>query len=133
MKKIFIDTNAFFRGKDIFLRLIENNYKLVTSTIVVYEFLKVIDELILEEKNIDRRNLYIKLRDRFPSLIDDLDIEILSHKLSVKEIQDAFVVMKEKSIDIGDALIYLLLRRESIQEILTYDDDWKRLSVNIIQ
>ncbi len=109
------------------------NYKLVTSTIVVYEFLKVIDELILEERNLDRRNLYVKLRNRFPSLLDELDIEILGHELTAQKIQEAFSVMERKSIDIGDALIYLLLKRVGVQEILTYDEDWKRLGVKNIQ
>jgi len=133
MKRIFIDTNAFFRGRERFLKLIEDGYRLVTCTIVVYEFLKVIDELIAEEKDPRRRKLYIKLKNRFPSLLEDLDIEILSHRISAQEIREALMIMEEKSVDIGDALIYLLLKREKIREILTYDDDWKRLNIEVTQ
>ena len=103
MKRIFIDTNAFFRGKERFLKLIKSGYKLVTCTIVIYEFLKVIDELIAEEKDPKRKKLYIKLKDRFSDLLESLDIEILSHKLSTHEIKKALIIMKEKSVDIGDA------------------------------
>jgi len=133
MKRIFIDTNAFFRGKERFLKLIKSGYKLVTCTIVIYEFLKVIDELIAEEKDPKRKKLYIKLKDRFSDLLESLDIEILSHKLSTHEIKKALIIMKEKSVDIGDALIYILLERENIQKILTYDDDWKRLNTEVIR
>ena len=55
MRRIFIDTNAFFKARKIFETLIDEGYELVTSTIVIYEFLKVIDELIREEKSEERR------------------------------------------------------------------------------
>ncbi len=133
MRRILVDTNAFFRGKEKFLELVERGYKLVTCTIVIYEFLKVIDELIVEEKDSRRKELYMRLKNRFPGLLEDLEIEILDHKIDVSDIRCALSIMKEKSIDIGDALIYLLLRKENIQEILTYDEDWKRLDIKVVQ
>lgn len=102
MKRVFVDTNAFFRGKRKFLELIEKGYRLVTCIIVIYEFLKVIDELIAVEKKLDRKNLYVGLKERFPILLRELDIDIIAHKFSISDIQEALNLAKKESIDAGD-------------------------------
>ena len=45
MNTVFIDTSALFKAKKVFRELIDRNYVLCTSPIVIYEFVKVIDEL----------------------------------------------------------------------------------------
>jgi len=37
------------------------------------------------------------------------------------------------NVDIGDALIFKLIKSEGIRNILTYDKDWERFNVNIIR
>ena len=133
MSYVFIDTNALFRARKVFERLIDEGYNLCMSPIVIYEFVKVLDELILEEQSEERRRLYQKLRDRLPSLLRDLEVEILPHELTYEELEEAYNIMKNKDVDIGDALIYLLMKRKNIRKILTYDDDWERLDVEIIR
>ncbi|MHA1664676.1 MAG: type II toxin-antitoxin system VapC family toxin [Candidatus Njordarchaeales archaeon] len=132
MTTIFIDTNAFFKAKEIFVRLIKERNQLVTSTIVIYEFIKITEELIFNERNEARKKLYIRLKQRFPILLKELEISVLSHLLKNNDIIDAYNVMSEKDIDIGDALIYILMKKKGIKKILTFDNDWTRLDVEII-
>ncbi len=77
MRSVFIDTSALFRAKSIFMRLVEERYELYVSPIVIYEFIKVLDELIIQEKNEERRRLYQKLKNRLPSLLRDLEVGII--------------------------------------------------------
>jgi len=130
---IFIDTNAFFKAKRVFKKLITQGAKLVTSTIVIYEFVKIIDELIALESNEKRRQLYIKLRTRFPKLIEELSIDILQHQITYNDLSQAYEIMSQKGIDIGDALIYILMKKMKIKKILTFDDDWLRLDVIVLR
>ncbi len=133
MSVVFIDTNALFKGKTVFEKLIDMGYNLCTSPLIIYEFVKVIDELVIEEKNEERRKLYKRLRRRLPFLLRDLEIEIIPHELTYTELEEAYNVMHEKDVDIGDAMIYILLRRKGIQKILTYDDDWGRMDIEVVQ
>lgn len=133
MKMVFIDTNAFFKARNIFENLIDKGYELVTSTIVIYEFIKVIDELIREEKSEEKKKLYLRIKNRFPKLLKELNVKILSHNLSYKDVEEAMEMSEKKNVDIGDALIFKLIKSEGIRNILTYDKDWKRFSVNIIR
>jgi len=59
------------------MRLVEERYELYVSPIVIYEFIKVLDELIIQEKNEERRRLYQKLKNRLPSLLRDLEVGII--------------------------------------------------------
>lgn len=133
MSKVFIDTSALFRARSLFERLVSEGYDLYISPIVIYEFVKVLDELIVREKSEDRRKLYVKLRNRLPSLLRVLDVRILPHELTYDELEEAYRVMKESGVDIGDALMYLLLKRNRIGKILTYDKDWARLDVEVLK
>jgi len=133
MSVVFIDTSALFKGKMVFEKLIDMGYDLCISPLVIYEFVKVIDELIIEEKNEERKKLYERLKRRLPSLLRDLEIEIIPHELTYTELEEAYNIMHEKDVDIGDALIYLLLKRKGIQKILTYDDDWNRMDIEVIR
>ena len=133
MNSVFIDTSALFRAKGIFEKLINEGYDLCISPIVIYEFIKVLDELITEEKNEKRKKLYQKLRNRLPSLLKDLEVRIISHELTHEELEEAYKIMKNKDVDIGDALIYLLMKRKNIHKILTYDHDWDRIDIEIIR
>jgi len=130
---VFIDTSALFKAKRVFEKLIDQGYTLCISPLVIYEFVKVIDELIIEEKNEKRRKLYERLRERLPSLVRDLEVKIIPHELTYTELKKAYNIMHEKDVDIGDALIYLLLKRKGIQKILTYDDDWNRMDMEVIR
>ena len=133
MSSVFIDTSALFRARKMFERLVDEGYNLCISPIVIYEFVKVLDELIAEEQNEKRKRLYQKLRSRLPSLLRDLEVKIIPHELTYEELEEAYSIMRNKDVDIGDALIYLLLKKKGIQKILTYDDDWNRLDVETVR
>jgi len=133
MNTVFIDTSALFKAKKVFRELIDRNYVLCTSPIVIYEFVKVIDELIIEEQNEKRKKLYLRLKERLPALLRELEIKILPHELAHAEVEEAYNIMHEKDVDIGDALIYLLLRKKNIKKILTYDNDWDRMDIEVIR
>ena len=129
---VFIDTNAFFKSRAILEKLIKEGTKLATSSIVIYEFVKIIDELIALEQNEKRRQLYIKLKNRFPKLLKELSIDILSHQITYDDLSRAYDIISQKNVDIGDALIYILMKKKNIKKILTFDDDWLRLDVTVL-
>jgi len=129
---VFIDTNAFFKSRAILEKLIKEGTKLATSSIVIYEFVKIIDELIALEQNEKRRQLYIKLKNRFPKLLKELSIDILSHQITYDDLSRAYDIISQKNVDIGDALIYILMKKKNIKKILTFDDDWLRLDVIVL-
>ena len=132
VERIFIDSNAFFKRKEKFMEIISKGHPLVINNIVVYEVIKVLDELI-SESNDKKAKLYKMLKERFPKLLKDLDVEIKCTNLDNERLLMCYEIMKNKNVDIGDAIIYLFMVDNKIQKILSYDDDWRKFDIEIIR
>ena len=130
IKTIFIDTTAWFSSRAQFQSVILNQWELVTSSLVVYEFLKIIEqelEIATQKANNNRYNLLMNLKGRFPELISFCNVKILPLEFKVIDLNSVYKLIKKHQIDVGDALNYLLLQRKEINYILSDDKDWNRL------
>ncbi len=129
-KRVFLDTTVWFGSKYQLTVAIKDDWRLITSPIVVYEFLKIIQNeinLASQKKEIKRLKLLKNIKTRFPVLIRDLDVIILSLTMEKETITDAMALMEQFTIDIGDALNYQLIKKNNIHYILSNDKDWERL------
>ncbi len=130
IKTIFIDTTAWFSSRAQFQSVILNQWELVTSSLVVYEFLKIIEqelEIATQKANNNRYNLLMNLKGRFPELLSFCNVKILPLDIKVIDLNSVYKLIKKHQIDVGDALNYLLLQRKEINYILSDDKDWNRL------
>ncbi len=128
-KSIFIDTEAFFHKKDEIDKLLEADYELFTSNIVIYEFIDVIThelELAKNKKNDHRVKLLSTIRDRFPLLIIDSGINIKNLSPTNKILTNFYNLMDKYKMNIGDVFHLLTIKEHKINYILTKDGDWKR-------
>ncbi len=129
-RQVFLDTTAWFGSKYQLAVAIKDDWRLMTSPIVVYEFFKIIQNeinLADQKKKKKRTKLLMNIKTRFPLLIRDLDVKILSLTMKKETITDAMALMEQFSIDIGDALNYQLVKQNNIHYILGKDKDWERL------
>ena len=130
IKTIFIDTTAWFSSRTQFQSAILNQWELVTSSLVVYEFLKIIEqelEIATQKANNNRYNLLMNLKGRFPELLSFCNVKILPLDIKVIDLNSIYKLIKRHQIDVGDALNYLLLQRKEINYVLSDDKDWNRL------
>ena len=130
IKTIFIDTTAWFSSRAHFQSAILNQWELVTSSLVVYEFLKIIEqelEIATQKANNNRYNLLMNLKGRFPELLSFCNVKILPLDIKVIDLNSVYKLIRKHQIDVGDALNYLLLQRKEINYILSDDKDWNRL------
>lgn len=130
IKTIFIDTTAWFSSRAHFQSAILNQWELVTSSLVVYEFLKIIEqelEISTQKANNNRYNLLMNLKGRFPELLSFCNVKILPLDIKLIDLDSVYKLIKKYQIDVGDALNYLLLQRKEITYILSNDKDWNRL------
>ncbi|MBA7532378.1 hypothetical protein ES705_24604 [subsurface metagenome] len=130
IKTIFIDITAWFSSRAQFQSVILNQWELVTSSLVVYEFLKIIEqelEIATQKANNNRYNLLMNLKGRFPELLSFCNVKILPLDIKVIDLNSVYKLIKKHQIDVGDALNYLLLQRKEINYILSDDKDWNRL------
>ncbi len=126
---IFLDTNVFFSPRRLreLAGLIEEN-ELVINDIVVYEFIDVLSEKAMEVEEENRKEGYRKKIGEFPSLLENTNIKIGFLAIGYKDIREVTEFMEKKRIEVGDALIYIHLKRLDIKKIMTDDKDWKRLT-----
>ena len=130
IKTIFIDTTAWFSSRAHFQSAILNQWELVTSSLVVYEFLKIIEqelEISTQKANNNRYDLLMNLKGRFPELLSFCNVKILPLDIKLIDLDSVYKLIKKYQIDVGDALNYLLLQRKEITYILSNDKDWNRL------
>ncbi len=129
-KRVFIDSNCWFRSKKDFYYALSLGYDLVINPIVIYEIIKILDieiNLAKEQKKNEREKLCQSLKKRFPLLLMELEVFIVRTNLSTDEIDQLYSVMDQYDLDIGDVLIYWTMKKEKISRIMTNDQDWKRL------
>ena len=135
-KKIFVDSNCWFRSKKGLFNLIEEEYEIFINSTVIYEVMKQLDlEIhIAKQKKREKRLLMLNaLKIRFPKLMQELSVHILSTHIDLIELSNLVEMMESYKLDIGDTVIYHDMLKNDISKIMTFDDDWKRINnINII-
>lgn len=126
---IFLDTNIFLSSKRLReLAGLMNENEFVIIDIVVYEFIDVLLEKAREVEEENRREGYRRKIREFPSLLETVNIKIEPLDLDYEGLREVTDLMEKKRIEVGDALIYIHLRKRGIKKIMTDDKDWKRLT-----
>ena len=143
---VFIDTNIFIsfltksekseEAKKLLENLISKGYSLTTSITVIEETLYILTREILEEKGITSvysAKKYIsnggytdieKELSKFISMLNELDIRILDVKVEITLLVE---VMYQFNLLPNDALIAATCKFYGIQDIATFDNDFKRV------
>lgn len=126
---IFLDTNVFLSAKRLrALAGLTYENELTINDLVVYEFIDVISEKAKEVEEESRKEGYRRKIREFPSLLENVNIKIEALGLDYEDLRRLTELMEKKHIEVGDALIYIHLRKLAIKKIMTDDKDWKRLT-----
>ena len=128
-KTIFIDTEAFFHKKKELLSLVNAGYQIVTNNLVIYEFIDVIThelEMAKKSQNTQRIQLLLQIRDRFPQLLINMNIDIKDFTLTPEILLNIYNLMNKYSMNVGDVFHLLTIKDHAINFILSNDGDWKR-------
>lgn len=126
-KSYIIDTNILVSKKiRELLRLDADLY--VTPTIILEYLNWAIAQRnkMLKRGLVERAKGYEKLIEMFPELLESLGITIVSPKLDIEEVSEATRLIRERSINPGDALIALAAKQLGLG-VISNDKDWKRL------
>jgi len=132
---VMVDTSAFFSGTKELRAIIEKGNKLVTLDLVVFEFTKVMEEEIDEAKGARRTTrvqLLQHLKERFPKLLKDLEIDLESPAFGLDDLSELYS-MVSRGFDSGDAMIWLKMQRAGLDTILTDNvSDWKKIGAKVV-
>lgn len=110
-------------------QLVREGYTFYINEIVIYEFINTIEyelDQALEKKKTDRVTKLEILRERFPTLLTDLDIHLMETPLKWEKTSRFLEQMKEYAMNIGDVLILETIIQHQISVIITTDKDWSR-------
>lgn len=127
MKKVFIDTNVFLRYltkddpskyekcREMFSKAMEGEITLFTSAMVIAELIWTLLS-------------YYKVPK--PDVVEKVSIIVSTGSLHILEkdlIADSLVLYARKNIDYIDAYNSVLMRRQGLSEIYSYDEDFDRI------
>ncbi len=113
-KVIVIDTSAFFAAtenlKGVIARQEGREVSLVTLDLMIFEFLKVIEQEIDGAKgkgNLRRVKILQILSERFPKLLDEFAIEIKTGTdLTLEDITETYSLIS-RGHESGDSIIWI--------------------------
>ncbi len=126
-KGYIVDTNILVSKKiRELLRLGADLY--VTPTIILEYLNWAIAQRnkMLKRGLVERAKGYERLIEMFPELLESLGIMIVSPKLDIEEVSEATRLIRERSINPGDALIALAAKQLGLG-VISNDKDWERL------
>ncbi len=134
-QELVIDTSAFFAKTSKLRSFIEEGTKLSTIDLVVFEFTKLMEVEIREAtkaKRQDRLDMLLAVKDRFPKLLNMLEIEIRSPEFSFDDLLKLYGEVA-KGHDPGDCMIWLKMQRAGLDSVITQNTShWKKLGANVL-
>lgn len=132
---VVVDTPGFFSGAKKLRTIIDKGDKLSTIDLVVFEFTKVMEDEIDEARaagKSTRVQMLQHIKDRFPRLLKDLEIELESPTFTFEDLAELYSMIS-KGFDSGDSMIWLKMQRAGLNTILTDNrSDWKRIGAKVI-
>ena len=133
--KTVVDTSGFFAPVKKLKDTINEQQSLATLDIIVFEFLKVIEQEIDIARwkgNSRREKVLQSLRERFPTLIHELGIEIESASFSLADVDETYS-LTANGHESGDSIIWLKMKKLGWNRILTEDvRHWKSLGAEVV-
>lgn len=139
-KVIVIDTSAFFAAtenlKGVIARQEGREVSLVTLDLMIFEFLKVIEQEIDGAKgkgNLRRVKILQILSERFPKLLDEFAIEIKTGTdLTLEDITETYSLIS-RGHESGDSIIWIKMQKLGFETILTDDfGHWRSLGADVL-
>lgn len=139
-KVIVIDTSAFFAAtenlKGVVARQEGREVSLVTLDLMIFEFLKVIEQEIDGAKgkgNLRRVKILQSLSERFPKLLDEFAIEIKTGTdLTLEDITETYSLIS-RGHESGDSIIWIKMQKLGFETILTDDlGHWRSLGADVL-
>jgi len=133
--RVIVDTSAFFAATKKLHTIIEKGDRLSTIDLIVFEFTKVMEDEIDRARgsgNVARAKMLRLIRERFPQLLTDLEINVVSPEFSSGDVGNLYSMIS-KGYDSGDAMIWLKMQKAGLDTILTDNvSDWKELGAKVI-
>ena len=133
--QVVVDTSAFFAGTKRLREIMGKGVTLSTIDLIVFEFTKVMEDEINRARgagNTKRAQMLRNIRDRFPQLLKDLDVDVASPTFSSADVSDLYSLIA-KGYDSGDAMIWIKMKKVGMGTILTDNiSDWKKLGASVI-
>lgn len=126
-KGVLVDTNVLASKKLVILHTIEGN--LYVTPVVVLEYLNWALEsrnIWLSRGDVERARGYERLMELFPSLLEELGVEVLDQEYSLEELSNAIDLVLRRGVDPGDALNAITTRKMGLK-VVTGDRGWLRL------
>ena len=136
---IVIDTSGFFAPsrslKGLVVQQESGEVSLVTLDLVIFEFLKVIEQEIDRARgkgNLRRMKVLQSLRERFPRLLHEFDIEIKTgDDFSLGDLDEAYSLIS-RGHESGDSMIWIKMQKLGLKTILTDDlRHWRSLGADV--
>ena len=106
------------KAKEVILRVSKGEERVITTVVHVSEVANVIESLA---------NLTTSL-EVVESVLNSVEVR----DVSVQDYIEALVVAKKEMISVNDALAYVIMKREGIKEIYTFDKHFKKLDVTVL-
>ena len=135
--KIFIDTSAFiayFIKQEIFHRAIVgryNFYRQQNASFLTSNF--VLNELLTWFAYHQNKSVLRKLIDSWLKIELTGEIKVLEvDKVTAKTACQVMLKFSDHKISFTDAATYILCKDLSVDEVLTLDDDFKKIGLNVV-
>src|SRR5271154_5650685 len=102
---VIVDTSAFFAATKKLRMIVEKGDRLSTIDLIVFEFTKVMEDEIDRARgsgNVARAKVLGLVREMFPQLLTDLEIDVVSPEFSSGDVGSLYSMIS-KGHDSGDA------------------------------
>ena len=116
-------------------KLIEENYIFYINSIVYFEFINTLEYEIKRAKetyNKERLKRLKILQEKFPKLLQELHIQLLTIPIEWGKTENFLEQMTQYRMNIGDILILETITEHKVDVLLTTDKDWSRTEINVI-
>jgi hypothetical protein len=134
-KRVVVDTSGLFAGASKLGALLAEGCNLVIIDLIVFEFVKVVDReinLAKQAGKTKRIQTLTRLRDRFPALLHELEVELVSPDFTTQDLKKLYSLIS-KGKDPADCMIWLKMQNEALSSILTDDTrHWKGIGAHAI-
>lgn len=136
---IVIDTSGFFASagslKDVVARQESGEVSLATLDLVIFEFLKVIEQEVDKARgkgNLKRVKVLQSLRERFPRLLREFQIELKTgDDFSIRDLDEVYSLIS-RGQESGDSMIWIKMQKLGLKTILTDDlRHWRSLGADV--
>ena len=134
-KKVVVDTSGFFVSASRLRTLVESRVSLSAPDLVLFEFVKSVRReasLARGAGNVKRAELMAALESRLPDVLRGLEVDVWGAAFNMDDLDEVYRLLA-KGHEVGDAMIWLKMKRAGFDTIATADtSDWKALGAKVV-